>query len=116
MILLNMSFSATAIVILISVMRKLFLNKIPKIFFYLFWIVPLFRLLFPVNIPGIWNLGGTLNSLVSQVFFDNITIAEKLNSTQDTSLLPGVDMNTYETSGIFIVWLIFIPKMGKGIA
>ena len=49
---LEMSFSAAILILVISLLRRFFLNKLPKRLFLVLWGIVLFRLLVPVSVPS----------------------------------------------------------------
>ena len=49
---LEMSFSAAILILVISLLRRFFLNKLPKRLFLVLWGIALFRLLVPVSVPS----------------------------------------------------------------
>ena len=55
MSLLQMSFSAAAMILAIIVVRALAINKLPKKVFVLLWNVVLLRLLIPFSIPSVFS-------------------------------------------------------------
>ena len=56
MSLLQMSISATVLIIVITVLRVLFIHKLPKKTFLVFWGIAIFRLLVPISIPSILSI------------------------------------------------------------
>lgn len=49
---LEMSFSAAVLILVIALLRRFFLNKLPKRLFLVLWGIALFRLLVPVSVPS----------------------------------------------------------------
>ena len=56
MSLLQMSISAAVLIIVITVLRVLFIHKLPKKTFLFFWGIAIFRLLVPISIPSILSI------------------------------------------------------------
>ena len=86
-IILNMSFTAS-IVIVIILLARLLLRRAPKVFSYALWAVVLFRLLCPVALSGSISLLGMMDAPVQQT--GNITTAVTYVQPSTVSA-PGQD-------------------------
>lgn len=91
LIILNMSFTASFVIIAVMVFRLL-LRKAPKIFSYVLWSVVLFRLVCPVSFPSIISLLPTHTKIIPkdivyqqtpQVLPGNTEIAAVENTVED---------------------------------
>jgi len=69
---LEMSLMATILIVLIIIIRKLFLNKLPKGTFPILWLIVLLRLIFPFSIP----LGFGINTFFLQHFGEQFVVYE----------------------------------------
>lgn len=61
---LNMSYTASLVILVIIVVRFL-IRKVPKIFSYALWSVVLFRLLCPITFESIWSIFPQNNGIMS---------------------------------------------------
>ena len=56
MSLIQMSISATILVVVIIILRALLIHKLPKRTFMILWMLVLFRLIVPLSIPSIFSI------------------------------------------------------------
>lgn len=82
MSLLQMSISAAILIIVITVLRVLFIHKLPKKTFLVFWGIAIFRLLVPISIPSILSIYSWFPKTKLDVAdnFTTLTLSETLSN------------------------------------
>lgn len=110
MSLLSMSFSASVLILVIVMIRRLLLHKLPKRTFLLLWGVALFRLLIPFTISSRLSIYTIVNTITGQ-FANTATPLAQIPVVQDTTaiksavpLLPLAEQSAL--SPIVIIWLL----------
>jgi beta-lactamase regulating signal transducer with metallopeptidase domain len=110
MSLLNMSLSATALILVIVIIRGWFLRKLPKQTFLLLWGIVLSRLLIPFYIPSAFSIYSIIHNATGRApsitlsmsdishTYRNISIPEAASALPKTGLAPA--------SPYVIIWLI----------
>ena len=108
--LVNMSFSASVLILIIVLFRRLLLHKLPKRTFLILWTVVLCRLLIPFELSSqfsIYSLANTLTGKFSKTDYaligipflqSNVTVAEKTMTLPETAYVS--------LSPLMIIWLI----------
>lgn len=107
--LLNMSFTASVLILVIVIIRALFLHKLPKRTFLALWGVVLCRLLVPFNISSRFSIYSILNP-VTGIFSENDSSLARISVVQNnitiaeaTAPSPIAHVNI---SPFIIIWLI----------
>lgn len=110
MIILQMSISASTLVLFIIVMRAILLNKLPKKTFIILWDVALFRLLIPISVPSqfsvftlIKNLTSLLTVQSTSITVPNMGMVETIPVTGDTVANDTLQM---VVSPLLILWIV----------
>lgn len=109
--LFNMSLSASMLILIILIARKLFLNKLPKSTFIALWTVALIRLLVPYQLPSNLCLYNLFNPISYNNTIDSISpqMALPINVLHIPSIGNNTAINTSTLnlkSIIILVWLI----------
>lgn len=108
--LLNMSFSAAVLILVILLIRALLLHKLPKRTFLVLWYVTLFRLLIPFKISSPFSIYTAINLLKGSVFESNLSFTEIPVIPNDTKItqtftpLPKENVTTLST--FMLIWVI----------
>lgn len=108
--LLNMSFSATVLILVIILIRALLLHKLPKRTFLALWYVTLFRLLVPFKISSPFSIYTVINMLKGSVsesdsgFVGIPVIPNHTEITQTFTPLPKESVTTLST--FMVIWFI----------
>ncbi len=102
MSLLEMSFSASVIIIVVIVFRLLWIHKLPKKVFLILWLVALLRLLVPFSIPSIFSIYSVLsqNSFIMNQIEDTsfINFLPFGSREQELDKIPADEKRTKEVS------------------
>ena len=110
MSLLDMSFSASALILVIVITRALLLHKLPKQTFLVLWGVVLCRLLVPFEISSrfsIYSVVNTLTSRFSKTDFSINAFPAAQNSTAITEITATLPEATYANVSPFtVMWFI----------
>lgn len=100
MSLLQMSISAAILIIVITVLRVLFIHKLPKKTFLFFWGIAIFRLLVPISIPSILSIYSWFPKTKLDIA-DNLatlTLSETLSNEGSTANIKTNIVNILPTS------------------
>ncbi len=90
MSLLNMSFSATILILVIVIIRTLLLHKLPKKTFIVLWGVALCRLLIPFSIPSKLSVF-TVADIQNNIFYDtNLLLTGVPVSSSNTAIIENM--------------------------
>lgn len=103
MSLLQMSFSAAVLILVIVMIRALLLHRLPKITFLILWGVTLCRLLIPVAVPFRFSIYSTVDTLKSGFHETDFPI-DNTAITKNVVTLPGT--MSANLSPASIIWLI----------
>ena len=108
--LLNMSFSATILILAIIVIRILLLHKLPKGTFLVLWYVTLCRLLIPIEVSSRFSIYTVINLLKGRAPESNSNFT-RIPSMPNSTLITGTITSFPESkvtniSGFVIIWLI----------
>ncbi|MBE6035860.1 MAG: M56 family metallopeptidase [Clostridiales bacterium] len=110
MSLLNMSFSASVLILVIVITRALLLHKLPKRTFLVLWGVVLCRLLVPFDISSrfsIYSIVNMLTSRFSKTDFSINGLPAVQNNTAITEITATLPEATYvNVSPFTIIWFI----------
>lgn len=110
MSLLNMSFSASALILVIVITRSLLLHKLPKRTFLVLWGVVLCRLLIPFEISSKFSIYSIVNTLTSGFPETDFSI-NGLPSVQSNTAIAEITATLPETtyanvSPFMVIWFI----------
>lgn len=107
---LNMSFSASVLILVIAIIRALLLHKLPKRTFLVFWGVVLCRLLIPFEISSRLSIYSIANTLASR-FSKTDSLINGLPTVQNNVAITEIAVNQVETSytnvpPFMVIWFI----------
>lgn len=110
MSILQMSVSASILILFIIVMRAILLNKLPPKTFIILWGVALFRLLIPISIPSQFSVFTLIKNLTSLSAVQNIGVSSPNMGIAETMPAAGVtvtnDTLQMVVSPLLILWLV----------
>ena len=100
MSLLQMSISAAILIIVITVLRVLFIHKLPKKTFLVFWGIAVFRLLVPISIPSILSIYSWVPKTKLDIVdnFATLTLSETLSNESGAGNIKTNIVNILPTS------------------
>lgn len=110
MCILQMSVSASILILFIIVIRAVLLNKLPQKTFIILWVVALFRLLIPISVPSQFSVFTLIKNLTSLSAAQNIGVSSPNMGIAET--IP--DVGAAVTNGtlqmavapLVILWLV----------
>lgn len=109
MSLLKMSFSTGIIILVIVVIRRLLLHKLPKMTFLILWGVVLCRLLIPLSIPSKFSIFTIINILKNRYSEVELPLTEMpiaSNNTVVAETVPTLPEAVSFISPALVIWLI----------
>lgn len=112
MTLLQMSISATILIIIITVLRTVFIHKLPKKTLMFLWGLALFRLLIPISIPSVFSVYSLIpqnnTSYVPEpindlprFFVTSDMVSENITNNMDTQGIYNVSISLWT-----VLWII----------
>ena len=110
MSLLNMSFSASALILVIVILRALLLYKFPPKIFIVLWGVVLGRLLIPFEVSSRFSIYSVINMLKGRFYKPDLSLAEisaMLSNTAVTETIATLPETANANASPFVViWII----------
>lgn len=108
--LLNMSFSATVLILIILIIRVLLLHKLPKGTFLVLWYVTLCRLLLPFEVSSRFSIYTVINLLKDRLFKTDSAFTE-IPVMPDNTVITGTITTMSEAKvttipAFMIIWLV----------
>ncbi len=110
MSLLNMSFSASALILVIVILRALLLYKFPPKIFIVLWGVVLCRLLIPFEVSSRFSIYSVINMLKDRFYKPDLSLAEisaMLSNTAVTETIATLpETANVNVSPFVVIWII----------
>ena len=112
MTLLQMSISATILIIIITVLRAILIHKLPKKTLMFLWGLALFRLLIPISIPSVFSVYSLIPQNNTSYVSEPINDLPRFFVTSD--MVSENIKNNVDIQGIYNVsislWTVFWMK------
>lgn len=107
MTILEMSVSGAAMILIITLIRALFIHKLPKKAFVLMWEITILRLLLPIRIPSIISVFTLVEHFLPQeIIYINPITEPSIVVSDDSYLEIAQARNTLNVPVCEIVWLV----------
>lgn len=105
MTILEMSISGAAMIIIFTLIRAVFIHKLPKKAFVLMWEIVIIRLLLPIKIPSITSVFTLMEHFIPQeTIYTNATTSDVVvNGNEYLEIAPAQD--TFDFPVWEVVWL-----------